>query len=109
MAVQKPGIYHSTLRANCVYGAEYKSEKMSSDTVVDAAIEKVLKRSGTYEMFKDSRTFAQGFDTVKSHMCVICRWVGRGFFELVVCWLMDMFRTQLLRWNFMWWARAQLS
>ena len=46
---------------------------MVSDTKIDAAIEDVLKRSGTYEMFKDPRSFAEGFDTVKRHMCVIVR------------------------------------
>jgi len=45
-----------------------QAEKLGSDTRVDAAIEAVLKRSGTLEMFQDQRSFAQGFDSVKRHM-----------------------------------------
>lgn len=35
MAVQKPGIYHTTLRSNCIYGAEDLAQTMASDTEID--------------------------------------------------------------------------
>ena len=66
MAPQKPGMYRGTLRTNFIYGSEDKwIDKKATDDEIDAAIEKVLARAGTLEMFKDPRLFAQGFDTDK--------------------------------------------
>jgi ATPase subunit of ABC transporter with duplicated ATPase domains len=39
---------------------------MATDAEVDAAIEKVLERCGTLDMFKNRRSFPQGFDTRKN-------------------------------------------
>lgn len=67
LAAQKPAIYYDTLRNNMIYGSEAKlAETTNTDDNIDAQLEAVLKRSGALELFKDPRTFAQGFDTMKS-------------------------------------------
>ena len=42
MAVQKPGIYRTTLRSNCIYGAEDIAQQLPSDTQVDEVREQYL-------------------------------------------------------------------
>ncbi len=66
MAPQKPGMYNGTLRSNIIYGSEEAwYDRKATDDEIDQAIEKVLARAGTLQMFKDQRLFPQGFDTYK--------------------------------------------
>ena len=59
-------MYRGTLRDNICYGSEQKWKEMkASDAEIDAAIEQVLRRSGTLEMFQDRKVFSKGFDTRK--------------------------------------------
>lgn len=56
-----------TLRDNMTYGSEetWAENRRATDAEKDAAIEKVLRRCGTLDMFKNRRSFPQGFDTRK--------------------------------------------
>lgn len=60
------GLYWGTLRSNLIYGSEDRlTSQFLNDDEIDKLLEKVLLRSGTLHMFRDPRSFAQGFDTRK--------------------------------------------